>query len=134
MKIVKAFCVKSECKAEIRRIQLTFAAEKGIKKIRKMPKEKGEVQMKRTLALLLAVALFCTFFVVAFGAEHDCAGENCQICCVLHTCLHLTLTLVLCVCTALVLPAFSFGMRFCSRAALRIGCISLITQKVKLSN
>lgn len=92
------------------------------------------MQMKRTLALLLAVVVLCALFVVAFGAEHDCAGENCQICCVLHTCLHLTLTLSLCVCAALVLPELSFATRFHSRAVERLGCISLITQKVKLSN
>lgn len=90
--------------------------------------------MKRTLALLLAIVVLCALFVAAFGAEHDCTGENCQICCVFHTCLRLTLTLVLCVCATLVLPDFSFAMRLHGGAAEQLGCASLITQKVKLSN
>ncbi len=92
------------------------------------------MQMKRTLALLLAVVVLCAFFVVAFGAEHDCTGENCQICCVLHTCLRLMLSLTVCVCTALALRKPAFDISSFSRTALRIGHNSLITQKVKLSN
>ncbi len=45
---------------------------------------------KRTLAgimglMMLVIVLFSSFYVAA-EADHDCTGEDCQVCVILHQC------------------------------------------------
>lgn len=90
--------------------------------------------MKRMLAFLLALVLLCAFFCIAAEAEHDCAGENCVICALLHACLR-TLRLFL-LCAAVF---FAAGLSMLLRGAYRpvvwsVCRFSPVLQKVKLSN
>lgn len=89
--------------------------------------------MKRTLAMLLVLAIFCAFFFVALEAEHDCAGDDCLICGLLTACLRLVrFTAAFAVFAA----AFCFAALCCCNfdRAVFSRHISLIEQKVKLSD
>lgn len=96
--------------------------------------EKGEAQMKRTLAILLALVLLCAFFFVAAEAEHDCAGENCAVCALLNTCLRVLRLSFLC---AAALLAVELTVMICGIrpfGAAVISRFSPVLHKVKLSN
>lgn len=89
--------------------------------------------MKRTLAMLLVLAIFCAFFFVAFEADHDCAGDDCRICGLLTACLRL----VRFAAAAAILAAVAFvagQVHIHSRRTVCVCRASLIEQKVKLSN
>lgn len=89
--------------------------------------------MKRTLAMLLVLAIFCAFFFVALEAEHDCAGEDCLICAVLTGCLRL-MNLAAAFVLLLALAGVAFCLLLRADRTARFCRFSLIEQKVKLSN
>ena len=90
--------------------------------------------MKRTLAVLLALVLLCAFFCIAAEAEHDCAGENCVICALLHACLR-TLSLSLLCAAVLFTAGLSLLLHGVCRPVTQSVCrFSPVLQKVKLSN
>lgn len=100
------------------------------------------MQENRVNRITAWVALVATLFVLLFSAfyigkhaDHDCSGEHCPVCAVMHQCsnnLKIIGTAVLTVCIALCL-----GESFVELKQYRrddFFCNSLIFQKVRMNN
>lgn len=98
-----------------------------------------KLDRKKCLSVVLVAALLLTLFVSVYliteHADHDCTGEDCEICVILDHALHLLQQLTLTALTllaAVLLPAL-LGL-FCG-ARLSLRCLpTLTTLKVKLNN
>lgn len=88
--------------------------------------------MKRSIAFLVALALVCALFFVVLEAQHNCAGDNCEICGLLDACLQ-TLRLALCSAAAAALTALAATCRGTVHTDRTRAAFTLIIQKVKLS-
>ncbi len=85
-------------------------------------------------ALLLFVMLFSVFFTAA-EVEHDCSGEDCEICLCLHHCESLLRQLRSGLILCLAFFAFAFaitGAAFC--CARLVISDSPVAKKVRLNN
>ena len=92
-------------------------------------------KLKTAAAILLALALLLSLWVLILEAEHDCSGESCAICELLRTCaarLKLLALVLSAVMAALLLSHTAF--RFRESMARSRAQRSLVSLKVKLSN
>lgn len=94
---------------------------------------------KRIISLVVAVAvlfvmLYSALFIAA-EADHDCVGENCQICYQISVCENTLKNLSLAVCAVAFVAAFTYtlcrSISACAEVALRYTLVSL---KVKLTD
>lgn len=96
---------------------------------------------KRTRILIVLTALAVAFVLlsslafIVLEADHDCAGEGCQICCCIENCENLLrqLTGALTVSFGIVAAIYALGI-VCSELAKEITACTPITLKVKLSD
>ncbi len=93
----------------------------------------------RILSLVLAVSvafvmLFSVFYI-AVNSDHDCAGENCQVCCQISACKNILKTLSECACiAAFTVAAVYVLIRLIELSASSVATDTLVTLKVKLTN
>ena len=87
------------------------------------------------LALLLTLAVFSSAFFIIAEANHDCAGEDCQICCFLSVCENALRTFGSLSASA-VFAVFSAAAAviLLTVASRAVTAFSLVTLKVKLSD
>ena len=87
------------------------------------------------IALLVAFIMLFSVLFVALEADHDCCGEDCNICAQIQVCEDLLRNLLMTM--AVLIAAWSFCALIFSVAAEDIGLVyphTLITLKVKLSD
>lgn len=97
--------------------------------------QNAKKRFSAVMAFIIALCFVLSVLFVVFEAEHDCSGDDCQICQTVNTCLHLldnttpkpdTAAAVMPVIYALVLVMGALSACLCSE--------NLITLKVKLSD
>lgn len=87
------------------------------------------------LALLLAIVLLFSIGFIVLEADHDCSGENCAVCFVLHICENaLQRLIVFGAAAACVLFARTCRLFVRGRYASRFHSCTPITLRVKLSD
>jgi len=92
----------------------------------------------RIPALLLCFAVICVMLFscafIAAEAEHDCAGEHCEICLDLHICKELLKGLLCAPAVAAVVWAIAGAVRIVANHAAARRAVTLVSLNVQLLN
>lgn len=87
------------------------------------------------LAVMVLVVMLYSALFIAAEAEHDCVGENCQICYQINVCENTLKNLSLAVCAVAFAAAFTYTLyRSISACAEVAPSHTLVSLKVKLTD